>query len=324
MNEPKILGNPEKQKGIEKLLRQAGRDSKINDIIEGKEDKGTGIIGLDDAGLENINHRLSTAHKIGDIAFSPFGSYLAVAHGAYLRLFLYNKNGIKEVASAMNSTLIDALAFSPKGDFIAAGCREGKTNLFSLNPEEILKPAGSAASPKGVRGMDICSILEEHTKDAILYDNVLCVADSTGEMQLTDIDGENNALIDTIALEYHIDRAAFNKGGKYLAVGRVKPHFEFEINILEMDGLKEIASEPYYNQITAMEFNYGCLAVGDARSYSLYDFDGKNLRKIGRNGIEFSGRPPVVTGLSFSPGAEYLAVATTEDISIYKVVKKND
>ncbi len=327
MKETKILGNQEDKKGIERLLKQAGEDSKINAIIEGREEKEKKlkIIGLEDIGLKNMNHKLGLPHNIGDIAFSPFGSYLAVAHGAYLRLCLYNKNGIKEVASAMNSTLIDALAFSPKGNFIAAGCRGGKTNLFSLDPDKILKPAGSVVSPKDMRGMHICSILEENdTKYASLYDNVLCIADSAGAVSLKNLDEKNKALLDTTVLKYRIDKAAFSRGGKYMAVGRMKLRFEFEINILEMDGLKEIASEPYYNQVTAMEFNYGCLAVGDARSYSLYDFDGKNLKKLGRNGIEFSGNPPIVTGLSFSPGAEYFVVATTKNISMYGVVKKDD
>ena len=37
MNKNKIIGNPEEQKGIEKLLRQAGQDRVINEVIEGKD-----------------------------------------------------------------------------------------------------------------------------------------------------------------------------------------------------------------------------------------------------------------------------------------------
>ncbi len=37
MNKNKIIGNQEEQKGIEKLLRQAGKDKVINEVIEGKD-----------------------------------------------------------------------------------------------------------------------------------------------------------------------------------------------------------------------------------------------------------------------------------------------
>ncbi len=39
MNKPRILGNPEEQKGIEKLLEQAGKDKLINGVIKGKKEE---------------------------------------------------------------------------------------------------------------------------------------------------------------------------------------------------------------------------------------------------------------------------------------------
>jgi len=70
--ETKIIGNPEEKKGIKRLLRQAGKDRVINEVIAGKEDNSSEI------DLEVIR---SIVHPqcIGGIAFTPDGNHITTA-----------------------------------------------------------------------------------------------------------------------------------------------------------------------------------------------------------------------------------------------------
>ncbi len=124
MTEPKIIGNPE-EKGIEELLRKAGKDKFIDAVVKGKEvwrTSGTPLLSLGNiVGLNVIAKRYDSANNhINDLAFSPDNRLLLI--GEDTTTFIAEFDGAK----LGNEDLVlhqetHSVAFSKDGKYIATG-----------------------------------------------------------------------------------------------------------------------------------------------------------------------------------------------------------
>ncbi len=133
MTEPKIIGNPE-EKGIEELLRKAGKDRVIDSVIRGKEDTSPsrpglgGIIGLKE--ITKLDRQ--SAGDIYDVALSPDNKWLAVGQWpAYLFKFdgkkLDDETGIKLLGKDTYS-----VSFSPDGKYLVTGGKKDGSPPYEI------------------------------------------------------------------------------------------------------------------------------------------------------------------------------------------------
>ncbi len=324
--ESKILGNPEEQKGIEELLRQAGKDSRINDIIEGKKaiavHKSVEDVILERAPLEG--DKLIGVNS-ETLAFN-YNNYLAVAgYDNCLRAFHFvemktRQMSFVKVAEEQQTTPVKSIAFS-KDNYLAVAYEDNFLRFFmfcmTIDPLKNKNMLNTFIPVKGKVKFTY------NIKKLEFVGNILYIGFENGEIQ----EYAGLAPSETGSVKptgYKAAKMAFSQDGKYVAV-----HHDMHAIVFKYPELEEIGrGYSGYTDDDAMAFipGYNILTIGRERFARFYEFDPDKKKikhfdgaKVVNRNNDYVDKLHTIKALAFSPDGKYLAVGNPEHVKIFDV-----
>jgi len=337
--ETKILGNPEEQKGIDRLLRKAGKDSLINRVIEEKgeqkpQQNDDGIIYGKITGLEKIREFkgcFDVPAPFECVQFMPKSKNILTLQNGIFRLYMpdgpQDSTDFEIQSELEGGAVLTGFRFNPNGKYLALYAGKDDKNVFTLfdlrNRKkcerkigyDIVKFAGSKRREYGWLTYDIVcakgSLLE--TREIGRLDGVLgggTVKSNPdkppNDSDIIDMDLSKDGRYVAVAGEDHFIRVYEHKKSHFLAPLEEVAHIQCP------DDLEKIAFSPNGRYLaTASVYPYdkrGGIDASDSYTLRVFEFNPDKGMFTARllKFIEHSDTEEHIDLLRFAPDSYHL------------------
>jgi len=228
------------------------------------------------------------------LAYSPDGSMLAVADGAYINLFnttTWERTG--RVAVYLEQTPVEAIAFSPDGHVLAVGGWSKKVSLWDVAKRKLIQVLGEHAD--GV--FSVAWSAQSNLLATGGRDGVVILWDMNKKKALTYLRPSDDA-----------DSLAFTRDGKLLAVGtgdRLEPDSGKTVELWDVaTASRRGLLKGHPRRIDSLEFTPSgdsLISVGEEETIRVWDVQTSSFMTY------FRGHSLPVWALDYSPDGKLMA-----------------